>query len=82
MHQDLRQSAEKKPKEIRLSISIILPARTEFLRTTAIAGAFAGYHMRKRLSRDKPNLGVAVLEDALAIGGGILIVALAAPLRT
>jgi uncharacterized membrane protein len=48
----------------------------------AIAGAFAGYHMRKRLSRDKPNLGVAVLEDALAIGGGILIVALAAPLRT
>ena len=30
----------------------------------------------------KPNLGVAVLEDALAIGGGILIVALAAPLRT
>ena len=48
----------------------------------AIAGAFAGYHMRKRLSRDKPNLAVAVLEDALAIGGGILIVALAAPLRT
>ena len=48
----------------------------------AIAGAFAGYHVRKRLSRDKPNLGVAVLEDALAIGGGILIVALAAPLRT
>src|SRR5216683_2441657 len=34
LHQDLRQSAEKKPKEIRLSISIILPARTEFLRTT------------------------------------------------
>src|SRR6202011_4229613 len=30
----------------------------------AIAGAFAGYHMRKRLSRDMPDLGVAVLEDA------------------
>jgi uncharacterized membrane protein len=45
----------------------------------AIGGAFAGYHMRKRLSRDKPNLGIAVLEDALAIGGGILITALAAP---
>jgi uncharacterized membrane protein len=44
----------------------------------AITGAFAGYHTRNRLSRDKPNLGVAVLEDALAIGGGILITALAA----
>jgi uncharacterized membrane protein len=42
----------------------------------AIAGAFAGYHMRKKLSRDMPNLGIAVLEDALAIGGGILITAL------
>jgi uncharacterized membrane protein len=42
----------------------------------AIAGALAGYHMRKKLSRDMPNLGVAVLEDALAIGGGILITAL------
>ena len=45
----------------------------------AIAGAFAGYHMRKRLSRDMPDLGVAALEDALAIGGGVLITALAAP---
>src|SRR5450432_1983060 len=44
----------------------------------AIAGAFAGHYTRKRLSHDKPNLGVAVLEDALAIGGGILITALAA----
>ena len=40
--------------------------------------AFAGYHMRKRLSRELPDLGAAVLEDALAIGGGILIIALAA----
>ena len=45
----------------------------------AIAGAFAGYYMRRRLSRNLPDLGVAVLEDALAIGGGILVTALAAP---
>src|ERR1700687_856715 len=45
----------------------------------AIAGAFAGYHMRKRLSREIPDLEVAVLEDALAIGAGVLIIALAAP---
>jgi uncharacterized membrane protein len=44
----------------------------------AIAGAFAGYHMRKRLSRDMPDLGVAILEDAFAIGGGVLITALTA----
>ncbi len=44
----------------------------------AIAGAFAGYHLRKRLTRDMPDLGVAALEDALAIGGGVLITALAA----
>src|ERR1700730_10472321 len=45
----------------------------------AITGAFAGYRMRKRLSRNMPDLGVAVLEDALAIGGGVLITALATP---
>lgn len=44
----------------------------------AIAGAFAGYHTRKRLSRDMPDLGAAFLEDALAIGGGVLIIALTA----
>ena len=44
----------------------------------AIAGAFAGYYTRKRLSRDMSDLGVAVLEDALAIGGAVLITALAA----
>jgi uncharacterized membrane protein len=44
----------------------------------AIAGAFSGYHIRKRLSRDMPDLEVAVLEDAIAIGGGVLIVALTA----
>ena len=45
----------------------------------AISGAFAGYYVRRRLSRNLPELGVAVLEDALAIGGGILVSALAAP---
>jgi uncharacterized membrane protein len=44
----------------------------------AVAGAFAGYHMRRKLSGDMPDLGVALLEDALAIGGGILVAALAA----
>ena len=47
----------------------------------AIAGAFVGYYARKRLSGDTPNLGIAVLEDALAIGGGVIIVALAASTR-
>jgi uncharacterized membrane protein len=42
----------------------------------AIAAAFAGYHVRKRLSRDMPDLGVAILEDAFAIGGGVFIIAL------
>ena len=42
----------------------------------AIAAAFAGYHVRKRLSRNMPDLGVAILEDAFAIGGGVLIIAL------
>jgi uncharacterized membrane protein len=44
----------------------------------AIAGAFAGYHTRKRLNRDMPDLVVAVLEDAFAIGGGVLVAALTA----
>jgi uncharacterized membrane protein len=42
----------------------------------AIAGAFAGYHTRKRLNRDTPDLAVAVMEDAFAIGGGLLVAAL------
>ena len=47
-----------------------------------IAGAFAGYYTRKRLSGDTLNLGIAVLEDALAIGGGILIATLLAREKT
>jgi uncharacterized membrane protein len=44
----------------------------------AIAGAFAGYHTRKRLNRHTPDLAVAILEDAFAIGGGVLVAALTA----
>jgi uncharacterized membrane protein len=41
-----------------------------------IAGAFAGYEVRTRLVRalKVPDLVIAVLEDAVAIGGGLLIV--------
>jgi uncharacterized membrane protein len=44
----------------------------------ATAGALAGYHVRKRLSRNLPEWRVAVLEDVVAIGGGVLLTALAA----
>ena len=42
----------------------------------AIAGAFAGYEMRKRLvhALKVPDFVIALLEDAVAIGGGLLIV--------
>jgi uncharacterized membrane protein len=42
-----------------------------------IAGAFAGYQVRTRLVRalKVPDLVIALLEDAVAIGGGLLIVA-------
>jgi uncharacterized membrane protein len=42
----------------------------------AIAGAFAGYQVRKRLVRalKVPDFVIAVFEDAVAIGGGLLIV--------
>lgn len=44
----------------------------------AIAGAVAGYHVRKKLSHDMPDLAAGLLEDAFAIGGGVLITALTA----
>jgi uncharacterized membrane protein len=47
----------------------------------AIAGALAGYYTRKKLGDRIPDIGIAVMEDALAIGGGIIIAALAAPAR-
>jgi uncharacterized membrane protein len=42
----------------------------------AIAGAFAGYEVRKRLVRalKVPDFVIALLEDAVAIAGGLLIV--------
>jgi uncharacterized membrane protein len=40
----------------------------------AVVGAFAGYHLRKRLSREMPSLVVALAEDVLAITGGVAIV--------
>jgi uncharacterized membrane protein len=41
-----------------------------------IAGAFAGYEVRVRLVRalKVPDFVIAVVEDAIAIGGGLLIV--------
>jgi uncharacterized membrane protein len=35
--------------------------------------------MRRKLSGDTLHLSVALLEDAVAIGGGILVAALTAP---
>jgi uncharacterized membrane protein len=42
----------------------------------AIAGAFVGYEVRKRLVRalKVPDFVIALLEDAVAIGGGLFIV--------
>ena len=41
-----------------------------------VTGAFAGYEVRTRLVRalNVPDLVIAVLEDAVAIGGGLFIV--------
>ena len=44
----------------------------------AIAGALAGYHIRKSLSRDMPDFAAGLLEDAFAVSGGALITALIA----
>lgn len=41
---------------------------------SALAAAFAAYHLRKRLGEEGiPDPVLAVLEDALAVGGGLLI---------
>lgn len=39
-----------------------------------IFGAYAGYSTRRALSRSMPPLLVALIEDAIAVGGGLLIV--------
>ena len=44
----------------------------------AVAGALGGYHVRKSLSRDMPDFAVGLLEDTLAVGGGVQVAALMA----
>jgi uncharacterized membrane protein len=41
-----------------------------------VAGAFAGYHLRRELTlgRGMPDLVIALVEDAVAIGGGLLVI--------
>jgi uncharacterized membrane protein len=39
----------------------------------AVAGSLAGYHLRKRLREDFPDLAIAVAEDLIAIGGSFAI---------
>lgn len=39
-----------------------------------IAGAFAGYHYRRRLSSMVPDILLALIEDLVAVGGGFLLV--------
>jgi uncharacterized membrane protein len=41
----------------------------------ATAGAFGGYYARKSLSRSNSPLAVALLEDAVAVGSGIALIA-------
>jgi uncharacterized membrane protein len=41
------------------------------------AGAITGYCIRQRLNRSMPDVAVAFLEDALAVGGGIIAIRLA-----
>ena len=40
----------------------------------AIAGAFAGYTYRTRLAGKAPDLVLALLEDLVAVGGGLFLV--------
>ena len=40
----------------------------------AIAGAFVGYYLRKKLVRQLPSLAVALAEDALAVAAAFAIV--------
>jgi uncharacterized membrane protein len=44
----------------------------------ALAGAITGYYVRQRLNREMPDFAVALLEDALAAGGAVVITALTA----
>jgi uncharacterized membrane protein len=42
----------------------------------AIAGSFSGYRIRHKLVKDRglPDFAVAVMEDAIAVGGGFLLI--------
>jgi uncharacterized membrane protein len=40
----------------------------------AVAGAFAGYTYRTRLAGKVPDLALALLEDLVAVGGGVFLV--------
>jgi uncharacterized membrane protein len=40
----------------------------------AVAGAFAGYTYRTRLAGKVPDLALALLEDLVAVGGGLFLV--------
>ena len=39
-----------------------------------VAGAFAGFHYRRALGPKVPDLLLALLEDLVAVGGGLLLV--------
>jgi uncharacterized membrane protein len=45
----------------------------------SVAGALMGYQVRKRLRRSMPDLAVALLRDAVAIGGSAFVVTLSGP---
>jgi len=40
----------------------------------ALAGTYGAFHLRRRLSQKIPDALVAVAEDAIAVGGGALLV--------
>jgi len=42
----------------------------------AVAGSFAGYQLRRRISRKLPPLSIAAAEDALTLTGGLAIASL------
>jgi hypothetical protein len=78
---EIKDRVAKSPVKFRIfvqlakeGISLTMPLSAG--RRIVIARACGGYHARRRLIRDRPDLRVAVLEDALAIGGGVLITAL------
>ena len=59
-----------------ISASISMPFAAAVVSTGAVVGAFAGYRIRRVLVSQTrlPDLAVALVEDAIAIAGGFLIV--------